>query len=211
MDISSAVDDPPRHSSSLVTHSVPCFDHFGEAGVRQVLRQGEPVHVRRLEHGSAGPWSIDWLEEQLRGDDEWTALEQTASQVSDGSATRHYLFPFVSAHVDDTTWGYDDAARSSMREVRGRSLRALLADRQTATESAAAAPARYFRQCLSQPHELSSPGGGATVSWRHASGVQPGLAAAIEGLDWDALHATLSAAASSTGGCVRVRSVQVFV
>ena len=100
--------------------------------MRQVLRQGEPVHARRLEHGSAGPWSIDWLEKQLCGDDEWTALEQTASQVSDGSAIRDYLFPFVSAAAcDTTTWGYDDAARSSlsMREVRGSSLRALLAGR----------------------------------------------------------------------------------
>ena len=197
--------DPPRHSPSLVTRFVPCFDHFGESGVRQALRQGEPVHARRLEHGSAGPWSIDWLEEQLRGDDEWTALEQTASQVSDGSANRHYLFPFVSAAACDTTssWG-------TMREVRGSSLRALLAGRQAATESAAPATARYFRQCLSQPHELSSLGGGAAVSWRHCSGIQPGLIAAIEGLDWDALRATLSAA-TSTGGGVRVRSVQVFV
>ena len=202
-----------RHSPSLVTRSVSCFDHFGEAGVRQVLRQGEPVHARRLEHGSAGPWSIDWLEKQLCGDDEWTALEQTASQVSDDSAIRDYLFPFVSAAAcDTTTWGYDDAARSSlsMREVCGSSLRALLAGRQTGTESAAATPARYFRHCISQPHELSPPADGGAVSWRHASGVQPGLAAAIEGLDWDALHATLSAAAACTGGGVRVRSVQVF-
>ena len=160
-----------RHSPSLVTRSVSCFEHFGEAGVRQVLRQGEPVHARRLEHGSAGvgPWSIDWLEKQLSGDDEWTAFEQTASQVGDGSAIRDYLFPFVSAAAcDATTWGYDDAARSSlsMREVRGSSLRALLAGRQTGTESAAATPARYFRHCLSQPHELSSPADGGAVSWR---------------------------------------------
>ena len=202
--------DPPRHSPSLVTRSVPCFDHFGESGVRQALRQCEPVHARRLERSSPGPWSIDWLEEQLRGNDEWAALEQTASsQVSDGSAVRHYLFPFVSSACD-TTWGQggEDAARGSMREVRGSSLRALLAGRQCATEPAAA---RYFRQCLSQPHELLPPGGGAAISWRHAAGVQPGLQAAIEGLDWDALHATISAAAASKGGSVRVRSVQVFV
>ena len=184
--------------------------------MQEALQQGEPVHVRRLEPGRGskcgaaahGTWSVDWLEEQLQGYHEWSAFEQTASQDSSDSAVRHYLFPHVST-TDSDTWAHEDA-KGSMREVRGSSLRALLSGHPTTTELAAAhPPARYFRQCLSQPHELPSAGDCAAISWRHASGVQPSLQAAIEGLDWTGLHATLSAA-TDTGFGVRVRSVQVF-